>query len=164
VLPVAVRVTGIGFEPFEPQKDTMNKNLRKFVATVALAGSALTVGIGAANAQSTSTTTTSTATTTKVKPANGGFGAHAPAIAKALGMTVDELNAARTAGKTIAQLATEKGVNLQSIINAWVAEEQAEHPTMAAADVLKRVTDSANNVKTARVPRTKTVTSTTVAA
>ena len=124
----------------------------------------MTLGVGAANAQSTTPTTATSATAGKVKSQNGGFTAHAPAIAKALGMTTDELNAARTAGKTIAQLATEKGVNLQTIIATWVAEEQAEHPTMSAADVLKRVTDSANNLKTARPARTKSVTSTTVAA
>jgi phage tail protein X len=126
----------------------MNTNFRTWVAAAAISGSLLTVGVGAASAQTATTTAaSSTAATASIRRANGGFATHAPAIAKALAMTTDELSAARNSGKTIAQLATEKGVNLQTIIATWVAEEQAEHPDMSAATVLQRVTDSANNVK-----------------
>jgi hypothetical protein len=125
------------------------------IKKLALSGvvfTALTFGsFGIANAQTTSSSTPPTATsaTQKAKPArshNSGFAAHAPAVAKALNMTVDELNTALNSGKTIAALATEKGVNIQTIINTYVAEEQAEHPEMAAADVQKRVTDRVNGV------------------
>ena len=125
----------------------MNISLRKTLAASAIAGSLLVGGATIASAQSTTAPATTGASATRTaKSQNGGFSAHAPAIAKALGLTTVELDAARQAGKTIATLAKEKGVDLQKIIAAYVAEEQAEHPTMAAADVLKRVTDRVNGV------------------
>jgi hypothetical protein len=121
--------------------------VKKLVASLMLAGTfatgSVTLGVGLANAQSTPTTT---AVSVSTKSATAGFSAHAPAIAKALGMTTDELNTALSSGKTVASLAKEKGVDLNKIIATWVAEEQAEHPDMTAADVTKRVTDQANGI------------------
>jgi predicted trehalose synthase len=120
--------------------------MKKLVSTLMLA-SALAAGVGVANAQ----TSTSTVSTTKTaKATTGGFAAHAPAIANALGMTVADLNTALASGKTVAALAKEKGADLTKIIATWVTEEQAEHPDMAAADVTKRVTDQANGVASTR--------------
>jgi hypothetical protein len=121
--------------------------MKKLVASLMLA-SAMSAGIGVANAQTSTPTTTPTSSTAKIKTA--GFAAHAPAIAKALGMSVTELNTALASGKTVAVLAKEKGVDLNTIIATWVAEEQAEHPEMAAADVTKKVTDQANGVASTR--------------
>jgi hypothetical protein len=117
--------------------------MKKFVASLMLT-SAMAAGVGVANAQTSTPTTTPTSSA--VKTTNSGFAAHAPAIANALGITVAELNTALASGKTVAALAKEKGVDLNKIIATWVAEEQAEHPTDAAADVAKRVTDQANGV------------------
>lgn len=66
------------------------------------------------------------------------------AAAKVLGMTTDELSAALEAGKTLEQLATEKGVDLQTLIDAI----RAVHPLRlgsaeleAAAQALDMTTD-----------------------
>jgi hypothetical protein len=124
--------------------------MKKLVASLMLA-SAMAAGIGVANAQTSTPTTTPS--TNSARTTNGGFAAHAPAIASALGMTVADLNTALASGKTVAALAKEKGVDLNKIIATWVAEEQAEHPTDAAADVTKRVTDQANGVAPTRGDR-----------
>jgi hypothetical protein len=116
--------------------------MKKLIASLLVAGALSTGAAGIANAQTTTTTPVAKA----AKTANGGFSAHAPAIAKALGITVDELNTALTSGKTVATLAKEKGVDLNKILATWIAEEQAEHPDMAAADVTKKITDQANGV------------------
>jgi hypothetical protein len=121
--------------------------MKKLVASLMLA-SAMAAGVGVANAQTSTPTTTPTASTAKTT--TGGFAAHAPAIANALGMSVADLNTALASGKTVATLAKEKGADLNKIIATWVAEEQAEHPEMAAADVTKRVTDQANGVASTR--------------
>ena len=55
------------------------------------------------------------------------------------------MNTQLAAGKTIAALAKEKGVDINKIIATYVAEEQAEHPDMSAADVTARVTARVNN-------------------
>jgi hypothetical protein len=130
----------------------MKKNFLKSVAIGTLSGVALLSGIGVASAQTSTAISTASANAAQHRPArsqNGGFAAHAPAIAKALGMTTDDLRTAQASGKTIAQLASEKGVNLQTILATYVSEEQAEHPEMTAAVVLQRVTDSVNGVRPA---------------
>ena len=138
--------------------------MKKFLAASVLAGTMLFGGMSIAGAQTTSTAPAAATRAAKDKPANGGFSAHSPAIAKALGLSVADLDTAMKSGKTIAALATEKGVDVQKIIANYVLEEQAEHPTMSAADVLARVTNRVNNVNSGRGghgPRTpKTVTTT----
>jgi uncharacterized protein YidB (DUF937 family) len=70
------------------------------------------------------------------------------AIAKTLGMTQTELMTAMRDGKTIAELAQEKGVSTEAIVNAIVAAQKemldqavAEgHLTQAQADALLNVT------------------------
>ena len=79
--------------------------------------------------------------------AKGGFNAHADTIAKALGITSAQLQTELSSGKTVAQIASAKGVNLQTVIDAYVAEEMVEHPEMAKADVVTRVTDRLNGVR-----------------
>ncbi len=129
------------------------------LGTAALLAVGLAAGsFGIANAQttstSTSTATTLTNSTSKEKPdcvnGRGGFAVHAPTIAAALGITTTELQTQLSAGQTVAQIATVKGVSLQKIIDAYVAEEMVEHPELTKADVVQRVTDRLNGVRPAR--------------
>jgi hypothetical protein len=72
-------------------------------------------------------------------PGMGGRGAHLDAAATALGITADELKTELEAGKTIADVATEKGIDVQTVIDAIVAAE--------TANITERVTDMVNGVK-----------------
>ena len=87
-------------------------------------------------------------------------------VAQALDMTVDELHTAVDGGQTLAQVAESKGVNVQVVIDALVAERtnhineevtsgeitQAEADTKLA-DLTQRVTDMVNNPRPAGGPR-----------
>jgi hypothetical protein len=127
-----------------------NKTFRKGTAVFALSLASLGAVMGVASAQSTTTaTSTTTASATKPAKGNGGFNKHADTIAKALGITTAQLQTELSAGKTVAQVATAKGVNLQTVIDAYVAEETVEHPEMAKADVVARVTARLNGVRPA---------------
>ena len=71
----------------------------------------------------------------------GGFGG-GPALetaATAIGITADELKTELEAGKSIADVATEKGVDVQTVIAAIVAEQ--------TANITDRVTDMVNGVR-----------------
>ena len=80
----------------------------------------------------------------------GGFGSHdgfgdhghrgvsLDVAATALGMTADELKVELQAGKTIADVATAKGVKVQAVIDALVAEQ--------TANITARITDAVNGV------------------
>ena len=81
----------------------------------------------------------------------------------ALGITADELRTALEGGQTIAEVAAEKGVDVQTVIDAMVAEAKThldeevaagEHTQEEAdqklADVTERITDSVNNGMPAR--------------
>jgi hypothetical protein len=70
-----------------------------------------------------------------------GFGGGLDAAATALGVTTDALKTDLEAGKTIADVATEKGVDVQTVIDAIVAEQ--------TADITQRVTDMVNGVRPA---------------
>lgn len=94
-------------------------------------------------------------------PEHGKGGKGGPGMdvaAQALGMTADELHTALDGGQTLAQVASDKGVNVQVVIDALVAsatnhinEEvtsgeitQAE-ADQKLADLTQRVTDRVNN-------------------
>lgn len=86
--------------------------------------------------------------------------------AQALGMTTDELHSALDGGQTLAQVAADKGVNVQVVIDALVAsatnhinEEvtsgeitQAE-ADQKLADLVQHVTDRVNNPRPEGGPR-----------
>jgi hypothetical protein len=85
------------------------------------------------------------------------------AAATALGVTVDELRTELQAGTTIAQVASDKGVDLQTVIDAMVAQAKThldeevasgEHTQAEAdqklADLTQRITGSVNNGMPAR--------------
>ena len=100
-------------------------------------------------------------------PPQGGRGGHGEmgrggpgldAAAEALGITADELRTELESGQTIAKVATAKGVDVQTVIDAMVAQFKAhldeevasgEHTQEEAdqklADVTERITDSVNN-------------------
>ena len=132
--------------------------MKKFLISTAMLAAIAAGSIGVANAQTTATSTTSVASTAtanaassttgaKVRGGNGGgFSVHADTIAKALGMTTADLQTALQSGKSIATIAKEKGVDVNKVIAAFVAEEQAEHPELTAAQVTQRVTDRVNGV------------------
>jgi hypothetical protein len=142
------------------------KKFGRFGATAALTLAVVGSTIGIASAQSSSSTTPSTAAGTTVPSGakstdsgagarrGGGFNVHADTIAKALGITTAELQTELSSGKTVAQIASAKGVSLQTVIDAYVAEEMAEHPELTKADVVARVTDRVNGVRPQRGPST----------
>jgi len=88
---------------------------------------------------------------------------HGPGLdvaAQALGMTTDELHTALDGGTTLAQVAADKGVNVQVVIDALVAaakthiaqevtdgEITQEQADQKLADVDQRVTDMVNGVR-----------------
>jgi hypothetical protein len=87
-----------------------------------------------------------------------GDGHHLDAAAKALGLSTDDLRTQLDGGKTLAQVAQDKGVDPQKVIDALVADENAELDqavedgklTQAQADDMKshaveRVTNMVNN-------------------
>lgn len=66
-------------------------------------------------------------------PMAGFAGAQHEAIARALGMTVDELYAARQEGKTVAQLAAERGVDLETVVAAALEVHKQALDALVAA-------------------------------
>lgn len=84
-----------------------------------------------------------------------GGGHHLDAAATALGMTADDLRTQLQSGKTLAQVAKDKGVDPQKVIDALVADENAEidqavkdgRLTQAQADDMKsQVTERVTNM------------------
>lgn len=95
----------------------------------------------------------------------GGRGRMAETAAAALGMTTDELRTELKSGKTIAEVAASKGIDVQTVIDALVAdvkqhldEEVAsgEHTQAEAdaklAEITARITDRVNNGKPDQAP------------
>lgn len=96
-------------------------------------------------------------------PGMGRGGPGLDAAATALGSTADELRTELEGGKTIAQVASDKGVDVQTVIDAMVAQAKThldeevasgEHTQAEAdqklADMTTRITDSVNNGRPAR--------------
>lgn len=96
-----------------------------------------------------------------VEPANGpgfgkgrmrgpgpGLGADAAIVAKSLGITTDELSTELRSGKSIAAIATEKGVDVNSIVRALVDEQNTR---LAAAVTAGKMTQAEADAKKADV-------------
>jgi hypothetical protein len=96
----------------------------------------------------------------------GGMGVGLDAAATALGLTVDELRTELEDGSTLASIATEQGVDVQTVIDALVAEATtrlservtAGDLTQDEADakltnLTERITDMVNNGRPARPER-----------
>jgi polyhydroxyalkanoate synthesis regulator phasin len=94
------------------------------------------------------------------RPGRAGFflGANLDAAAEALGISEDDLHDALSDGQSIAEVASAQGVDVQTVIDALVAEATAriddavadgdlteEEATERKADLVERVTDFVNN-------------------
>ncbi len=109
-------------------------NAKKLARIGAIAG-AMTVGgltfgllnpLVPASAQDTTAPTVQSATPDGNRPEHGdrrmGAKPSSAAVAAVLGMTEEEVHTARHEGKTLAVLASEKGVDVQKVIDAMVAD------------------------------------------
>ncbi|WP_169084340.1 SHOCT domain-containing protein [Paenibacillus sp. PL91] len=75
---------------------------------------------------------------------NRGFGKNLDAAAAALGLTEDALRTEQEAGKTLAAIAAEKGVNVQVVIDALVSDRKTKlAEELAAGEITQEQYDSA---------------------
>ena len=109
------------------------------------------VGAVVVNAQSPTPTATSVPSTGRTRPGAGTHGtylagAELDAAAKALGMTSADLSAELKSGKTLSQIATEKSVNLQTVLAAIQAARKTDFTTQInqAVTAGKMTQDKAN--------------------
>ena len=86
----------------------------------------------------------------------GGVGHNSALVASTLGITEAQLQTARQSGLTIAQIATSKGVTVQTVVNALVAAEKTEHPDQTEAAIVARVTSQVNGIRPAAPAPTAT--------
>lgn len=119
--------------------------MKKYLGLATLVAVIAALGISSAAFAQTSATPTPTAPTAPTAPrmqrGGGGFGlrsqAALDAAAKALGMTTDQLSAQLWGGKTLADLATEKKVDIavvqKAVEAALLAEQTAAQATRLAA-------------------------------
>lgn len=109
-------------------------NTRKLIGaaafSVALAGGGIAGALlgtpVTSGAQEESTTTTATPADDEARPGGGPRGERLEAAATALGMTADELEAELQAGNTIAEVAAAEGVDVETVIDAIVADATDE--------------------------------------
>jgi hypothetical protein len=106
--------------------------MKKLLGMAALVGIVAALGISSVASAQSSVTPTPTAPTQQAAPP-GGMGprglhsqAALEAAAKALGMTADELSAELWGGKTLADIADEKGVDIADVKAAVEAAQIAE--------------------------------------
>ncbi|CAG0928962.1 hypothetical protein TFLX_01190 [Thermoflexales bacterium] len=117
--------------------------MKKLLGIAVLVGVVAALRISSVAAAQGSVTPTPTAPTQQAGlPGPGGFGARElrsqaalEAAAKALGMTVDELSAELWGGKTLADIAAEKGVDIADVKAAVEAAQIAETKTAIAQAV-----------------------------
>jgi hypothetical protein len=112
---------------------------KKYVGIAVLVGLVAALGISSVASAQSSVTPTPTAPTAQTAPPaapRDGFGprelhsqAALAAAAKALGMTADELSAELWGGKTLADIATAKGVDIATVKAAVEAAQIAETKT-----------------------------------
>ena len=104
----------------------MNKKLGIVLGAVMAVGLIASVLVGGALAQGTTTRSQATpqASQPKAGPPPGGPADGMSDIAKLLGMTFDQIWAERVQGKTLADLAKEKGVDTQKLVDALVASQK----------------------------------------
>jgi hypothetical protein len=114
------------------------------VAGGGVAGAVLGVpGLSGAQEDSSTTTTTPPADAERPDRGPGHRGAALDAAAEALGMTRADLVAALRDGKTIADVAAEKGVDVATVVDAMVAALEEELPS--EADIRERVENLVEN-------------------
>lgn len=111
---------------------------KKLIGSLAISGALLGGGIaGAMLGAPTISLAETLGVGTVTAPARGGGTAQLDAAAKALGMTTADLQTQLDAGKTIAQVASAKGVDVNTVIDAMVAAAQS--------GLRQRITDFVNN-------------------
>jgi len=112
-----------------------NKKLWMFIGGTLIAMMLIgSVGAVVVYAQSPTPATTPVSSTGRTKPGAGAHGIYLAgteldAAAKALGMTSADLSAELKSGKTLSAIATEKGVNLQTVMAAIQAARNAYFTT-----------------------------------
>ena len=104
----------------------MSKKWGIVLGAVMAVGLIASVLVGGALAQGTTAQTQATpqASQPKAGPPPGGPAGGMSDIAKLLGMTFDQIWAERVQGKTLADLAKEKGVDTQELVDALVASQK----------------------------------------
>ena len=130
----------------------MKKKLWMFVGGTLIAMMLIgSVGAVVVYAQSPTPTVTPAPTTGRTRPGAGAHGTYLAgteldAAAKALGMTSADLSAELKSGKTLSAIATEKGVNLQTVQTAIQAARNADFTTQInqAVTAGKLTQDKAN--------------------
>ena len=130
----------------------MNSITRR-VTSLVVAGAILTGGAGAALAQCAGSANAN-GTGAQASAQRAGNQAVHEAVAKAiqdtLGVTSVELRAAHKAGTTDAQLATQKGVSRETLVNAVAAaitaSRPADAPTLTEAQILAKANQIVDNV------------------
>ena len=109
----------------------MSKKLRIVLGAVVAVGLIASLVAGAALAQGSTPQSQATPPAQTQPPAGppgrgpGGASDGMNDIAKLLGMTLDQIWAERVQGKTLADLAKEKGVDTQQLVDALVASQKA---------------------------------------
>jgi len=84
--------------------------------------------------------------------AGAGYQSALAPVAKLLGMTVDQIHADRLAGKSLAQIAQEKGVATQALVNAMVeARKAALDARVKAGSLTQAQADAALATMKARI-------------
>ena len=113
--------------------------LKKYVGLMTLVAIVAALGISSVAFAQSGTTPTPAAPTAPMGHRGGGFGlrsqAALDAAAKALGMTADDLKAQLWGGKTLADIATEKKVDIATVQQAVEAAMLAETKTAIQAAV-----------------------------
>jgi hypothetical protein len=143
----------------------MRKRMTPIIAGTAIAGAVAVVvfGVGGnAGAKPVMPTTSVQSSSTGAQPQHGGPGKNVDAVASVLGLTTSELRTQLDAGKTIAQVATTQGVDVQKVIDTIVSEMKAHLATEVAsgkhtqaevdarlANLETRVTEMVNKVRPA---------------
>ena len=131
----------------------MNSITRR-VTSLVVAGAIVAGGGGAALAQCAGTANGNGAATAQAGSQRGGSDAVHTAVAKAiqdtLGVSTAELRAAHKAGTTDAQLATQKGVSRDTLVNAVAAaitaSRAADAPALTEAQILAKANQIVDNV------------------
>ena len=143
----------------------MKKRIKAVIAGTAIAGVMATAAFGIAG-QAGARPVTTNVSVSAMRPADDGGkhgGPAGDAVASVLGMTADELHTELRAGKSLASIAESKGVAVQKVIDAIVAEVKAHVADEVAsgeltqaeadaklADVTSKVTEMVNSTRPAR--------------
>ena len=125
--------------------------LAPVAVAAAIAGGGVTgalLGVPAISGAQESTTPDTTPDTTDEVPAPEGVVRHGgpglDAAAAALGMELDALIEALRSGQTIAEIATAQGVDVNTVIDAMVADVLERNPDADEAQVRERITQFVN--------------------